>query len=141
MPPMPPIPLARIYVWANAVLFGIFALVSTVSPLRSAAGLGYAVLDSSGRSEFVTAYGGLHLGLTVFFVWAALAQGTMMSFAVRLAVLLFAPIAIYRLVSVLSESPVSGLTITLFVIEVVYLLAGVAVMMRGRIGMPAIAPG
>jgi len=41
------------YLYANAVMYAVFAVWMTLSPQRTAAALGYQSLSASGRSEYL----------------------------------------------------------------------------------------
>jgi hypothetical protein len=100
----------QIYLYLNAVLYGVFALWCTVMPTQTATNLGYLSLASGGRSEYLVIYGGLQLGLALIF-WQAARIDAYQRFGVLIAVLLYAPIVLYRVVTVAKQWPVASLTI------------------------------
>jgi hypothetical protein len=100
----------QIYLYVNAVLYGVFALWCTVMPTKTAANLGYLDLSSGGRSEYLVIYGGLQLGLALIF-WQTARIDAYQRFGVLIAVLLYAPIVLYRVVTVAKQWPVASLTI------------------------------
>jgi hypothetical protein len=84
----------------NAALYGAFAIWCTFAPDRTARTLGFADLSPPARSEYLTIYGGLQAGLALAFLAFGLIpqwHGAGAAFAV----LLYAPIAIYRATTML----------------------------------------
>ena len=113
-----------IYLWINAALYLIFAVWMTLLPTRTAAAVGYISLDNSGRSEFLVVYGGLQLGLAGFFAWTAW-QPPLQKTGVIFALCLYAPIVVYRLVTLGRFWPVSRTTLVVAILEVALLVGAV----------------
>lgn len=87
--------MAIVYLLLNAVLYAVFAVASTVVPERVAGALGFT-LDAQGRVEFMTVYGGLELGLAVFYGWAAYADPATQRAALMFSLLLYAALVLFR---------------------------------------------
>lgn len=114
--------------WFNAALYVVFGLWCALAWPRTSAAMGYLQLDGSGRSEFLTVYGGLQLGLAGFFAWSALqapASGLVLALA------LYVPIVAFRAVSVLRHRPVGGVTRAVAVLEAALLVAALALWFTG----------
>lgn len=121
------------YLYANAVLYFIFAVWSTVSPWKVSANIGYTGLSNSGRSEFLVIYGGLELGLAALFAWFA-AHPQLQRPGVLIALFFYVPIVAYRLVTVLKFWPVSRTTLGVGSLELALLVWGVLVLVFSRVG-------
>lgn len=116
------------YLWLNTALYIIFAIWMTLSPWRTATAMGFEQLAPSGRSEYLVIYGGLQFGLAAFFGIAA-ASTSMHRTGVLFAVCLYAPIVLYRVITVWRFWPVKGLTLTVALLEI-GLLLGALVLFR-----------
>jgi hypothetical protein len=112
------------YLWLNAALYALFALWCTVQAGSTSQALGYAQLTNSGRSEYLVIYGGLQLGLGVFFAVCA-SRPSWHSVGLVLALLVYAPVVAFRWWTV-EHRPVAGMTIGVGVLETALLAAAVA---------------
>jgi hypothetical protein len=121
--------VAAAYLYLNAALFVVFAIWMTLSPWRTATAMGFEQLAASGRSEYLVIYGGLQFGLAAFFGIAA-ASTSMHRTGVLFAVCLYAPIVLYRIVTVWRFWPVKGLTLTVAALEIALLLAALVLFRR-----------
>lgn len=115
-----------LYLYANALLYAVFALWITLSPWTTANGVGYEALSRSGKSEYLVVYGGLQLGLAAFFAFTALSQQTQ-RLGIIFAICLYAPIVIYRVVTVIRFWPVQSTTLWIGSLEAVLLLVAIGV--------------
>lgn len=123
--------MANAYLYFNAGLYALFALCCTLVPTRTAQGVGYESLSRSGVSEYLVVYGGLELGLGLFFFYCAHVGAQRIGLV--FALLLYAPIVVYRLATVARQWPVSGTTLLVGTLEVLLLLAAVALWSRQRV--------
>jgi hypothetical protein len=118
--------MASVYLYINAALYLLFAVWCTVAPSSTAKNIGYTSLSSGGHSEYLVIYGGLQLGLAALFWLMARNPG-----AVRLGLLvaigIYAPIVLYRIVTVIRFWPVSALTVGTGLLEASLLVAAVAI--------------
>jgi hypothetical protein len=113
----------QVYLYVNAVLYAVLALWCTLMPARTAASLGYVMLSSGGRSEYLVIYGGLQLGLAfVFFQTARVSSSQRLG--LMIAVGLYVPIVAYRLFTVARNWPVPALTLGTGALEATLLTAG-----------------
>jgi hypothetical protein len=122
------------YLYLNAALYLIFAVWQTLSPWKTATALGFESLANSGRSEFLVIYGGLQLGLAAFFAWTAMSESTQ-RVGLIFALCLYAPLVLYRVVTVVKFWPVKGLTVGVGCLEASLLIAaiiGTMVLSRAR---------
>jgi len=116
--------MAAGYLYLNAALYLIFAVWCTVAPTTTATSLGYQALSAGGRSEYLVIYGGLQLGLSAIFAITA-RNPEANRLGVLLAVALYAPIVLFRVVTVIREWPVAPLTVGTGCLETVLLAAAI----------------
>jgi hypothetical protein len=116
--------MANAYLYFNAFIYAAFALWCSLDPTQTARAVGYETLSRSGLSEYLVVYGGLELGLAFFFVWCA--RKGMQRAGLAFSLALYAPIVVYRLVTVAHHWPVAPLTLGTGVLEIVLLVGAVA---------------
>lgn len=116
--------MTSIYLWINAVIYVAFAAWCTLSPTRTATGVGYASLTSSGMSEYLVVYGGLQLGLGLFFAWCA--RRGLERTGLIFALALYVPIVVYRAASVIRQWPVASTTLAVAALELSLLASALA---------------
>ncbi len=102
--------MLRFYFYLNAALYALLAIWCTVSHLKTSKASGYVELNNSGHSEYLVIYGGLQLGLAFFYTYLGLYPAALGRVGAIFSILLYAPIVLYRIVTVLRYSPVSGIT-------------------------------
>ncbi len=123
--------MTAIYLYANAALYAAFALWITLSPWKTSVAIGYESLTSSGRSEYLVVYGGLQLGLAAFFALLAV-NVQMHRLGLLFSVCLYVPIVLYRLITVGRFWPVESTTLIVGALEVVLLVAAIALLVAYR---------
>jgi hypothetical protein len=64
--------LAAIYLGFQALLYVALAAWCTLAPDGTSKALGFGLTNGSARSEYITVYGGLELGMGIFFLLTAL---------------------------------------------------------------------
>ena len=121
----------KIYLLVNAVFYGLLALWCTVQHGKTSAASGYTALNNSGHSEYLVVYGGLQWGLTAIFAYLAM-QPEYQRLGVLLAIFLYAPIVVYRVITVLKFNPVSAVTLGTGALEVGLLIAAVGLWFAKR---------
>jgi hypothetical protein len=125
------LPMTAIYLYVNAALYALFAVWITLSPAKTAANQGYALIANGGRSEYLVVYGGLQVGLALFFAWTAQSQGLQRAGLV-FALLLYAPIVVYRMITVARFWPVASTTLAVAALEILLLVWAVVLVLRTR---------
>jgi hypothetical protein len=128
--------MLQFYLWTNAALYALFAVWCTVSPQGTSQALGFAQLNSGGRSEYLVIYGGLQLGLAAFF-GACAARAPWHETGLLLALLIYLPIVAFRWWTFVQHRPVPGLTLAVGVLETLLLLAAVALWLNRGEPTPA----
>ena len=101
--------MAAVYFLVNAVLYLSLAVLCTFRSEQTSRGSGFVVLDNSGRSEYLVIYGGLQLGLGLFYVLLA-RRSEYADLGVAFSLLLYLPIVLYRLGTWLVYRPTSAVT-------------------------------
>ena len=108
--------MVAVYLYINALLYFVFALLCTVWNTDTSKNLGYSVLSRSGESEYVVVYGGMQVGLGVIFAWLAQTPTTR-DIGLQIALCLYIPIVLYRWVTIGLKWPVGGMTIGVGALE------------------------
>jgi hypothetical protein len=118
--------MAASYLYLNAVLYVVFAVWCTVAPASTARNIGYTSLSNGGHSEYLVIYGGLQLGLAVIF-WLLARDASTWRLGLLISIGLYAPIVLYRVVTVVRFWPVAALTVGTGVLELSLLAAALAI--------------
>lgn len=108
--------MMMIYLWVDAVLYSVFGVRCTLTLKASCMGIGYERINSGSTSEYQTVYGWLQLGLALFMGWCAYSP-SMQKTLILLALMLYAPIVIFRWLSIATVWPVSASTLSLGTLE------------------------
>lgn len=118
------------YLWLNAFLFAVFAVFCALRVTSTSGALGYTALNRSGISEYLTVYGGLQIGLAIFFAFSAyypeLRHGGLL-----LAHVLYVPIVLFRWASVLAQWPVGRMTLGVGALETALLACAISLWVAG----------
>ena len=117
--------MIEIYLWANAVIYVLFALWCTFKKDQTAKASGYLNLNASGWSEYLVIYGGLQFGLAFYFAYLAFHE-TLHQTGIIFAMLLYVPIVIYRVITIYHYRPVKRTTLAIGLMEIL-LLTGAAI--------------
>jgi hypothetical protein len=115
--------LQRSILLAVGLLYLGLGVWCLLAPDRSAAAVGFELADASGRGEFLVVYGGLEIGLGLFFFRASRSD----EFARAGFLLLFITsfcLAATRLATIFTLSDLRSLTYGLFATEVLLTAAG-----------------
>jgi hypothetical protein len=118
--------MASAYLYLNAVLYLVFAIWCSVAPTSTAENLGYRSLSSGGHSEYLVIYGGLQLGLAIIF-WLLARSPSTLRLGLLISVSLYAPIVLYRVITVVRFWPVSVMTVGTGILELSLLVAALAI--------------
>ncbi|MBC7366152.1 MAG: DUF4345 domain-containing protein [Undibacterium sp.] len=121
--------MIKFYLWLNAVLYVIFVLWCTLKHAQTARATGFIALNNSGHSEYLVIYGGLQLGLAMFYAYLA-STPALHGVGVVFSLCIYAPIVIYRLSTLVFFSPVAALTLGTAALEVVLLVAASILFLR-----------
>lgn len=120
--------MQTLYLYANALLYAVFGAWCLIAPGSTAPNLGYTALNGSGESEYRVVYGGLQIGLALFFAYCARANDRA---GLVFAVALYLPIVLVRAVTVV-KFPVSSMTLGVGGLEALLLATGVWALLAHR---------
>ena len=121
--------MIRAYLLLNALLYAAFAVWCTLAPEKTATNIGYEIRSGSGRSEYLTVYGGLQLGMAVYFLIAGLRSGYQ-SGGLLFALCLYTTIIAFRLFTFATVAGIGQLTFVVAGLEL--LLGGAAALLWWR---------
>jgi hypothetical protein len=113
--------MGTVYFIVNAVLYLSLAALCTCRHGQTSRGSGFVVLDNSGHSEYLVIYGGLQLGLGLFYGMLA-RQPEYAPLGAVFSLLLYLPIVLYRLGTWLIYRPTSVVTRGTTVLEILLLV-------------------
>ena len=120
--------MTALYLWINAVLYALLALWCTFLPARTSLAIGFVELSNSGRSEYAVIYGGMQFGFSFLFAWAALSGNH--RFGLILALAIYVPILLFRIVSVARFWPVGPTTLATGALEIVLTACAILLWLR-----------
>lgn len=115
--------MATGFLWLNALMYVAFAAWCTLLPTKTSEAIGFAFTKASGKSEYITVYGGLEMGLALFFLFAALSP-SLRTAGLLFALLLYGCLALWRIGTVLTLDGLGAFPYAMLSIEVSF--AGVA---------------
>lgn len=119
--------MLRTYLYVNAALYVIFALWCTLMPEKTADALGLGFRSGSGKSEYITVYGGMEFGIAMFFLLAAM-RPEMRQAGLLFALLFYGGLVAWRIPTLLMVPGVKQITYGFAATEAV--LLGLAVLMK-----------
>ena len=120
--------MTNIYFWINALLYFLFALWCTVRKEQTSMASGFKEINNSGWSEYLVIYGGLQLGLAVFFVYLAM-HNEFYKIGLIFSLFLYFPIVIFRLISIYKFWPISTTTMVIGGMEIILLIWAFALLL------------
>ncbi len=121
--------MTTIYLYLNAAIYLLFSIWCTVASSSTAQSLGFISLNSSGKAEYLTVYGGLQLGLAIIFGWTAWSGE--LRFGLIVALALYVPIVLWRIAGVSMNWPVANSTLYVAGLELAMLVAAVLLWLNG----------
>lgn len=119
--------IAKTYLTIVSLLYFGLAMWCTFAPAETSEKIGFTLNGGSGKSEYMTVYGGLEFGLAlvlIVFAWRPAMAGE----GVLVCVLIHAALVLFRTVSVFWFSDIEPMTWKLAAGEWVILLLGLAAM-------------
>ena len=120
---------ARIFLWLAAAMSVVAGLVYVVSPLLMTASAGFGELLPGGTTDVRATYGGLQLGLGIFFAWTAL-DPTRIRSGLVLALLIFGALASCRAVGVVLDASLNEFHRTGLIFETLLTLVALAAVVK-----------
>ena len=123
--------MVKAYLLLNAVLYFALVLWCTFRHEQASQASGFVTLNHSGHSEYLVIYGGLQLGLAIFYAYLASSMPLHRA-GVMLSLMLYGPIVIYRIVTVIIYSPVGAVTWATGALEGLLLIGAIVLYFRTR---------
>lgn len=108
--------MAAIHLFANALLYVVLAAWCTLAPDKTSGSIGYRFEHASARSEYLVVYGGLDLGLALFYFVAGL-DPSLHRAGIIFSMCLYACLAVYRLVTVIAIRGVGTFPLAMLAVE------------------------
>lgn len=102
--------MITLYLWANALLYVVFAALCSLRAAATSRSIGFLSLDQGGLTEYLTVYGGMEFGLGLMFAWMALRPG-LHRVGLVVALMIYGPIVVFRWVNVIRLWPVPRITL------------------------------
>lgn len=121
--------MVTLYLLFNAVLYLALGIWCSVDPEGTSSAIGFALTNDSARSEFLTVYGGLEVGLAVFFALCARLPEYRRG-GLLLAVTSYAAIAIWRATTVFTLADPGWFPRTMLPVEATLALVGALLLRR-----------
>jgi len=119
--------VAKFFLTLVALLYGYLAIWCSVSPSITSSKVGLERIEDSGRSEFLTVYGGLEMGLALVFLLPWLGDRYTMG-AVLACTLIHGNLVLFRSISLWIYPKVAGMTYQLAAGEWLIFLLSMAVL-------------
>lgn len=115
---------AKIFLILVSVLYFGLAIWCCVRPDLTSAKVGFDLVNDSGRSEFMTVYGGLEFGIAVIFLLTAL-RPEAIGWGLLACTIIHGSLVLFRSISFLIYSDIEGFTHRLAIGEWVIFIAGI----------------
>ena len=116
--------MAQAYLYFNALLYLGLAAWCTIAPTTTSRAIGFEFTKNSARSEYITVYGGLELGLALFFAMAAWSP-SLRSAGLLFALLTYGCLAVFRIGTLLTLDNLGRFPFLMVALEVpLAILAG-----------------
>ena len=112
------------YLWFNAAMYLIFALLCTLKSGKTTVAQGFLTLDNNGRCEYFAIYGGMEMGFAAFYAICAM-KPEFRSAGLLFSQCMYAGIVVWRMTALVSLNGISPMTKGIAALEVV-LFAGAA---------------
>ena len=116
--------MVKIYLWANSIIYVLFALWCSFRKEQTSLASGYLSLDNSGWNEYLVIYGGLQLGLAGFFAYLA-THAEFHKLGIVFSLFIYITIVAYRLVGIYCLWPVKQATLGIASMETLLLIGAV----------------
>ena len=123
--------LHAIYLSVQVALYAGLAAWCTMDPGGTSRAIGFRLTNSSAKSEYITVYGGLELGMAVFFLLAAL-NPAWHRVGVVFALCLYGALASFRLGTLLLVPGVGALPKIMFGVEATMTVLAALLLFAGR---------
>jgi hypothetical protein len=117
------------YLVANGLLYLVLGAWCTLAPDRTSQAVGFTLASPSGRSEYLTVYGGLEVGLGAFFLAAAFVP-SLRTAGLVLGLATYGALALWRVGTLLTVPGVGTFPRVMLAIEVPMALLALLLWLR-----------
>ncbi len=119
--------IAKLFVGLVGVLYLGLAIWCSVQPNVTSKKVGFELIGGSGKSEFMTVYGGLEFGLALLLL-ATLFRSETVTYGLWAVMLIHGSLVLFRTISFFAYSDIGSFTYRLAIGEWVILLASAALL-------------
>jgi hypothetical protein len=119
--------IAKIFIGLVGVMYMGLAIWCSVQPNITAKKVGFEMIGGSGKSEFMTVYGGLEFGIAVLLL-ATLFRSETVTYGLWAAMLLHGSLVLFRTISFFAYSDIGSFTYRLAIGEWVIFLISAALL-------------
>jgi hypothetical protein len=121
--------LSRLLLWFSAVVFGAIGVYFLAAPDQAAAAIGLSLDNDTARTDVRATYGGMVLGVAVFFGWAALEESRYEAGLWSMG-LVYGGLALGRVLAIAQGQRPNPMIWAYLAIELVVTLASVLLLLR-----------
>jgi len=108
--------MAKAFLIVNGVLYIGLALWCTLLPMKTSEAIGFALPNSSAKSEYLVVYGGLELAMGAFFLLCAL-RSNMVDAGLWFALLTYGCLMVYRWTTIFALQDLSRFIYSMVTLE------------------------
>ena len=121
--------MTLIYLWFNAVLYLGLGAWCTLLPEKTSKAIGFGLTNASAKSEYVTVYGGMEVGMGIFFAACALSPA-LRGPGLLYALILYACLAVFRIGTLVTLENEGTFPKVMLCIEIPMALGALALYMK-----------
>lgn len=115
--------MTKAFLILNGVLYLALGLWCTLLPTKTSQAIGFGLPTNSARSEYIVVYGGLEVGMGLFFLLCAFRSG-MTEAGLWFALLTYGCLMVYRWGTIFAFKDLTSFIYTIVIVETV--MAGLA---------------
>lgn len=117
---------AKIFLGLVGGMYVILGLYCSFLPARASKTVGFDLIEGAGRSEFLTVYGGLEVGMGLVFLWPFLRPAET-EFALRACLIIHACLVLFRSIGFVAFQNIGSSTYSLAIGEWIIFLAAAVI--------------
>ncbi len=120
--------IAKAYLLVVALLYFALAIWCSTSPATTSENVSLSLKGGTGKSEFLTVYGGLEFGIALVLAAACLRDATV-NYGLLACILLHGSLVLFRTISFFMFDDIGGFTVRLAIGEWLITVVGIAVLL------------
>lgn len=121
--------MIQIYLYINAFFYFVFSVWCVMKLYATSNFLGYQFVDNSGKVEYMTVYGGMQLGFSVFFIIMAY-YPSLNNAGLIFSVAIYSCIVILRTISALYFGNIQNATYMVGALEYILCIWGIILLVN-----------